>query len=332
MAISYFAFAQFALMAHGLLLGVLLPIGTLGLTSASLMTYRYATEGREKRHLRRAFEFYLDPRVIESVVNQPETLGLSGDRRHLSILFSDIVGFTSRSERSNPEELVGLLNIYMTLMTDLILQGGGVVGSLMGDGIMAFWGAPVEVANPARSAVDCALKMIEELEKLRHRDARFADFDIGIGIATGEAIVGNIGGERRFAYTLIGDNVNLASRTEGLTRQFKVRILITRETLNEANGAYIAREIGLVKVKGKKQTVPIVEVVGMSDGAKDDYYARFSAVVESLHNGVSIAQARDEFTALSKERPGDHVAEMYLELLHAHKGTAKELVFEFETK
>ena len=252
------------------------------------MSWRYFAEGAEKRHLRHVFEHYLNPDVIASVVDNPTGLKLGGERRHLSILFSDIVNFTSRAERTDPEPLVALLNTYMTVMTNLILQSGGVVDKLMGDGIMAFWGAPLAIENPAREAIKCALRMMEELEALAKRDERFADLKIGIGICTGDAIVGNFGGEQRFDYSVIGDTVNLASRLEGLTRPFKVGILANRPTLEEAGGGFITREIGLVKVKGKDVLVPVIEIVALEgDGVDPAYYQRFASAIAMLREGDS---------------------------------------------
>ena len=188
---GYILYAMHLLNADGEILGVVFPLLVLVLTYIFVMSWRYFAEGAEKRHLRHAFEHYLDPDVIASVVDNPAGLKLGGERRHLSIMFSDIIGFTSRAERTDPEPLVALLNTYMTLMTKMILQSGGVVDKLMGDGIMAFWGAPVPIANPAREAVKCALRMMEGLKALAKRDERFADLRIGIGICTGDATVGN---------------------------------------------------------------------------------------------------------------------------------------------
>ncbi len=169
---------------------------------------------------------------------------LGGERRHLAILFADIVSFTKRAEKTEPEDLLALLNTYMTSMIDVIFKTGGVVDKLMGDGIMAFWGAPNDLENPSRSALDCALKMLENLNVLQTTDPRFADLDIGIGISTGDVVVGNLGGENRFDYSVIGDTVNFASRLEGLTRHFKVHLLVSRETYTEAGAGYIGRELG----------------------------------------------------------------------------------------
>jgi adenylate cyclase len=205
------------------------------------------------------------------------------------------------------------------------------VDKLMGDGIMAFWGAPVHVQNPARDAVDCALRMLEELNALRQRDDRFKDVNIGIGICTGEAVVGNFGGEGRFDYSVIGDTVNLASRLEGLTRQFKVHLLVNRQTFEDAGAGYIAREIGMVRVKGKQQLVPVVEIAGHEGDSVDPaYYRRFAEALERLHRGDSPAS---DLRALLAERPGDQVTAMCLERLESADDSAmREMVFEFDTK
>jgi adenylate cyclase len=328
---SYMSFATHELNASGTLVGVVYPFATLAFTYLALVSYRYITEGLEKRHLRHVFEHYLDPDVIASVLDDPGGLKLGGERRHLSILFSDIVGFTARAERAEPEPLVAMLNTYMTAMTNVILESGGVVDKLMGDGIMAFWGAPMHVENPARDALNCALKMFDELHALAEHDERFKDINIGIGITTGEAVVGNFGGERRFDYSVIGDTVNLASRLESLTRQFKVRILVNRQTIDEAGGGYIAREIGLVKVKGKDQLVPVVDIAGRDgDGVDPAFYQRFAQALGLLHEGRS---PESDLEQLLREHPNDQVIAMCLERLKAADGhPPPQMVFEFDTK
>jgi adenylate cyclase len=313
------------------LIGIVLPLATVNVTYLVVTLYRYVTEGREKSHLRSWFEHYVDPDVIASLVDSGANLGLSGERRHLSILFADIVNFTSRAERLEPEALVAMLNAYMTTMTNLIFQCGGVVDKLMGDGIMAFWGAPAAIENPAREAINCALKMLDELDALARRDQRFADVRIGVGIATGEAVVGNFGGEQRFDYSVIGDTVNLASRLEGLTRQFKVKLLVNRRTWEEAGAGYIAREIGMVRVKGKDQLVPVVDIAGREgDGVDPAYYQRFRDALDLLHRGYS---PESDLRAMLAEQPSDQVITMCLERLQTAEGiTAHEMVFEFDTK
>jgi adenylate cyclase len=328
---AYFLYALHLLNADGEILGVVFPLLVLALTYIFVMSWRYFAEGAEKRHLRHVFEHYLNPDVIASVVDNPTGLKLGGERRHLTILFSDIVNFTSRAERTEPEPLVALLNTYMTAMTNLILESGGVVDKLMGDGIMAFWGAPLAIENPAREAMKCALRMMAELDALSKRDERFADVKIGIGICTGDAVVGNFGGEQRFDYSVIGDTVNLASRLEGLTRPFKVGILANRPTLEEAGAGFLTREIGLVKVKGKDQLVPVIEVVAFEgDGVDPAYYHRFASAIELLRTGFS---PESDLRDLLKDHPDDRVIAMCLERLQTPDGKLPhEMIFEFDSK
>ncbi|MGB6561102.1 MAG: adenylate/guanylate cyclase domain-containing protein, partial [Candidatus Binataceae bacterium] len=331
--LGFSAYAQYRLVYDGVLIDMVLPLAAALLTYTVLATYRFMTEGREKRFMRSALEHYLNPDVVESVVDDPGGLRLSGERRHLAILFSDIVNFTSRAERFEAERLVSLLNAYMNEMCGIILDSKGTLDKLMGDGIMAFWGAPNEIENPARAAIDCALKMLDGLQRLRHDDERFADVDIGIGIATGDAIVGNLGSEHRFDYSAVGDTVNLASRLEGLTRHFHVHLLVNRQTLIEAAGNYCAREVGLVKVKGKEQLVPIVDVAGHAgNGIDPTFYERFNRVLEYIRNGEATA-ANTMLLALGREAPDDALVNLYLEkIVEATDGQPTEMVFEFETK
>jgi adenylate cyclase len=331
MAAGYIGYTGWELSANGRLVGVIFPSVTLLATYLTLVTYRYFAEGKEKRFIRSAFELYVHPDYVASLMEDSSMLKLGGERRHLSILFVDIMGFTSRAERSQPEPLVALLNTYMTVMTNIIFDTGGVVDKLMGDGIMAFWGAPLPARNPARDAINCAVRMISELKTLATRDSRFSDIHIGIGIATGDVIVGNFGGEKKFDYSVIGDTVNLASRLEGLTRQFKVNILVDQQTFDEARDDYVARKIGLVKVKGKDQLVSVVEVADhLGSGVDPAHYLRFSDALALLRQGQS---PEADLRTLQREWPDDHVIEMCLERLHATNGEAPhEMVFEFDTK
>jgi len=328
---GYVGYVMWRFDSSGALLGLVFPLTALGFSYLAAISYRYRVEGSEKRHLRSVFELYLHPEVLASVVNDPEGLKLGGQRRHLSVLFSDIVGFTERAERLEPEPLVAMLNTYMSVMTEAILRTGGVVDKLMGDGIMAFWGPPLKMENPARAAIDCALSMLDELKSLALHDERFSDVRIGIGIATGDAIVGNLGGERHFDYSAVGDTVNLASRLEGLTRQFKVDVIVNRATLEEAGAGYVTREIGLVRVKGREQLEPVVEIAGREgDGVDPAYYNRFAQALIEMENGASPEQ---ELRELLAARPEDKVAAMCLERLQASDGAAaREFVFEFDTK
>src|ERR1700722_18136940 len=331
--VGYYSYAQHRLLHRGLVIPIVFPMFAAFILYMFLAGYRYITEGREKRYLRNAFEHYLNPDVITSLLDSPEGLKLGGEKRHLAILFADIVSFTKRAEKTEPEELLALLNTYMTSMTDLIFKTGGTVDKLMGDGIMAFWGAPNDLENPSRSAIDCGLKMLENLHELQTNDPRFADLDIGIGISTGEVVVGNLGGENRFDYSVIGDTVNFASRLEGLTRHFKVHLLVSRQTYSEAGAGYIGRELGLVKVKGKQLYVPIVHVAGRENDSVDpSFYNHFASALSMIRSG-DVFSARQELQHLSETSPDDTPVRIYLDKLAAdpdHPPT--EMVFEFETK
>ena len=331
--VGYYDYAQTRLLHDGLAIGIVFPLLTAILMYMFLAGYRYITEGREKRHLRVAFEHYLNPDVITSVLDSPQGLKLGGERRHLAILFADIVSFTKRAERTEPEDLVALLNTYMTSMIDVIFKTGGVVDKLMGDGIMAFWGAPNDLENPSRSAINCALKMLENLRELQKNDPRFVDLDIGIGISTGDVVVGNFGGENRFDYSVIGDTVNFASRLEGLTRHFKVHLLVSRVTYAEAGGGYIGRELGLVKVKGKELLVPIVDVAGRDNDSVDPaFYRHFGDALTMIRAG-DISSARQVLVGLGELRPDDTPVRIYLDKLAADpEHPLADMVFEFESK
>jgi adenylate cyclase len=336
LGLGYLAYTSWELSWNGRLVGIVFPFTTLLATYLTIVSYRYFAEGREKRYIRSAFELYVHPDYVASLIKDSSMLKLGGERRHLSILFADIMGFTSRAERSEPEPLVALLNTYMTAMTNVIFETGGVVDKLMGDGIMAFWGAPLPAENPARDAINCAIGMIAELKRLAEQDSRFTNIHIGIGIATGDVIVGNFGGEKKFDYSVIGDTVNLASRLEGLTRQFKVNILVNRQTYDEAGHDYIAREIGLVKVKGKDQLVPVVDIAGhRGDSVDPELYEKFTEALAHLQRGESPEQA---LLNLQREWPDDHVIVMCLDRLksNSQKNTTgslpHEMVFEFDSK
>ncbi|HLI81566.1 MAG TPA: adenylate/guanylate cyclase domain-containing protein [Candidatus Binataceae bacterium] len=332
---SYYLIARQMLWHNHRLIGIVYPLLMLVSTYVVMAGFRYYEENKEKRHLRHAFEHYLHPSVIASVVDNPEGLKLGGERRIITILFADIVNYTGLSEsmKSDPVALVTMLNEYMTKMTDRILESEGVVDKIRGDGIMAFWGAPNEVPNHAQAAIDTAIAMLTELKRLNANDPRFTHVDIGIGIATGEAIAGNFGGANRFDYSVIGDTVNLASRLEELTRKFKSHLLVSRDTVAKAvGGSYIQRDIGLVRVKGKHDAVQVVEIIGhANDGVDPTLYNQFAHITELLHDGKA-DEARAALNNLQHENPTDGVIHMYAEKFAELKELPREMLFEFDTK
>jgi adenylate cyclase len=253
--------------AAGVWLDLAAPLFAAGLAFAGTMAANYMTEGREKRRVRDLFSRYVSPDYVRELTDNYENVQLGGQRVPLTLLFSDIRGFTSISEKLPAERVVGMLNEYLEKMAEVVYRHGGTLDKFIGDAVMAFWGAPLPRADHARRAVDAGLDMLEELDRLNARwaaeGAGTARLEIGIGINTGEAVVGNIGSlSHKLDYTAIGDTVNLASRLEGLNKQYGTHLIVSESTLSAAGDGFLARPIDAVKVKGKEQSVHIFEVSG----------------------------------------------------------------------
>ena len=250
--------------------GIVTP--TMAATSAILVTYvvvtvvKFTAEQRQTALLRATFGRYVSPQILDHILEHPESVHLGGERRDLTILFSDIRGFTSISETNEPEQVVDMLNEYLTRMVEILLEHGGTLDKFIGDAVMGFWNAPASDPDHPRNAVRCAVTMIEETARLRERwqlEGKPA-LRIGIGINTGEAVVGNIGAEKVFGYTVIGDAVNLASRLEGKNKDYGTEIIISEFTKARIDEEFETVYLDDVKVKGKEQAVRIFEVKGRS--------------------------------------------------------------------
>jgi adenylate cyclase len=227
------------------------------------VAYQYVVEGREKRMMKKLFGQYVSKDVCEHLVANPALARLGGQRREMTVLFADIRGFTTVSESGQPEEIVQMLNQYFTTMVNIIFLHEGTVDKFVGDMVMALFGAPLDDPLHADHAVEAALDMIDELQKLNaawQADGR-PPLDIGIGINTGPMIAGNIGSDRIMSYTVIGDAVNLGSRLESLNKQYGTRIIISQATQARLNSRFELRPLGDVVVKGKTRPVAIFEVV-----------------------------------------------------------------------
>ena len=251
----------------GLWLDLAAPLLGGGLAFAGAMVANYLTEGREKRRVRDLFGRYVSPEYVARLADDFESVRLGGERVPVTLLFSDIRGFTSLSEQLPAETVIEMLNEYLEKMAEVVFRHGGTLDKFIGDAVMAFWGAPVPVEDHARRAVEASLDMLEELDRLNERwqsTGAPTQLRIGIGINTGEAIVGNIGSlTRKLDYTAIGDTVNLASRLEGLNKEYGTSIIISEATRARlAEGEYDTRPIDSVKVKGKEQAVEIYELRG----------------------------------------------------------------------
>lgn len=225
------------------------------------LVVNYATEGRQKRFIKNAFKQYLSPAVIDQLIQQPDRLKLGGERRLLSVFFSDLQGFTSISEGLSPEKLTTLLNTYLTAMTDIIHEEGGTVDKYEGDAIIAFWNAPLEVADHGSRLVRASLRCQAKLTEMRPTFKKLVDKDMfmRVGANTGQAVVGNMGSRTRFDYTMLGDAVNLAARLEGANKEFGTYTMISESTRDMLSDEFAIRELGRVVVVGRKKPVTVFE-------------------------------------------------------------------------
>lgn len=246
--------------------GIVLPLVHINLSvitsTLTLSLYKFFIAEKKRREVRNAFAKYVSPQVLNELLKNPEKITLGGEEREVTVLFSDIRDFTSISEKTRPTELVRILNKYFSAVTKKIIENDGVLDKYIGDAIMAFWGAPLPEPLQADKAVKAGLQMLEELKKLNLELVENGDLEIkiGIGIYTGKAVVGNVGSEHRFDYTVIGDTVNAASRIEGLTKEYKTGLIIGESTKNQLTEKFSVKPLGKTSVKGKSQQISIYAV------------------------------------------------------------------------
>ncbi len=264
------------------------PLVSLLIGMASVEAIAFNLQEKSGKFMRGAFSSYLSADLLDQLIQNPDSLSLGGESKELTILFSDIRGFTSISESMDPVSLINLLNRYFTPMTNAVLDNGGMLDKYIGDAVMAFFNAPVDIKNHADAACESALEMIEKLDILNEELAleNINPIRIGIGINTAEVVVGNMGSDTRFNYTVIGDGVNLASRVEGLTKNYGVNILITEFTVQRISDKFIYREIEAVKVKGKDEAVLLYELMPNTDKSK---------TVKELYNKALTVYKRCDF-------------------------------------
>lgn len=301
------------LSAAGYAFGWWFPLVPAGAATAGALTgsliWNFATEGRQRRFLKNAFRQYLSPHVVEELVADPRKLRLGGERRVLTIFFSDFAGFTSISESLAPELLTGLLNDILSDLTEIILDEDGTLDKYEGDAIIAFWNAPLEVSDHAARACRAALRCQHQLAARRHefRLRTGHELNMRIGLHTGPVVVGNMGSRQRFNYTVLGDAANLASRLEGANKAFQTAIMISDATRLAAGSSMRVRELGSIQVVGRQAPVNVFELLGWgNDGSNDQAYERFHAALRLCRAG-DMASAAAAFAALAE----DPVAQCY---------------------
>ena len=308
----------YLLFIRGTWVNIIYPLLTLIVVFLGINTYRYITEEREKKKIKGAFSYYVNASVVSEMLKNPEMLKLGGDKRILTVLFSDIRGFTTISEQMDPESLVHMLNQYLTVMTDIVFKYDGLVDKYIGDAVMAVWGAPLSQPKHALLACRAGLEMMAALEELRKKwaleDESIPFIDIGIGLNSGPMVVGNMGSEARFDYTVMGDAVNLGSRLEGANKHYGTNIIIGEMTYQQINEDLYCRELDSVAVKGKEKPVKIYELLGDYRRVPDEKLnmARSFSRGLNAYKRQKWQEARRIYSAINCYYPEDKPTEMYL--------------------
>ena len=298
-----------SLFNHRIWLDMIAPLGGQALVLIGATLTNYYGEGRQKREVRGAFSRYLSPQVVDQVLEQPELLSLGGSRRIMTCFFSDVAGFTSISEALSPEDLVHLLNRYLSLMTKVIMDSGGTVDKFEGDAIMAFWGAPLPQEDHAWRACRAALVQQEIMARFRAEVLAegLPELRVRMGLNTGPMIVGNMGSEDRFDYTVMGDAVNLASRLEGANKQYGTYLMISESTYEEVKDLVEVRELDLLRVKGKNEPIRVYELMAAAGALSPEKDRVRSAYHEGLarYRDMDFAAAQQAFDRAIKLDPED---------------------------
>ena len=303
------------------------------------MSYGFFIESRGKRQLANLFGHYIPPELVDEMSESPEEYSLEGENREMTVLFSDVRGFTSISEGMDPKQLTQLMNALLTPMTRVIHKNRGTIDKYMGDAIMAFWGAPLANSEHARHALYAAMEMMQELKVMQadFRERGWPEVNIGIGLNTGDMNVGNMGSEFRMAYTVLGDAVNLGSRLEGLTKEYGVNIIVSEST-RAAIPEFVFRELDLVRVKGKNEPVAIFEPVGHKNDLEKSVTSEISEYRKALMNfrAQSWDKAELDFFNLSRSYPERALYQVYMERIAIYRqdppGDGWDGVFTHTTK
>jgi adenylate cyclase len=261
------AWASVVLFGHGVWIDVAAPVLAVAFATFGGTAYQYFVEGREKRQVKRMFSRFVSRDVYEQLMADPSSARIGGARREMSVLFADIRGFTTFTERGRPEEVVAQLNEYFSRMVEVVFAHRGTVDKFVGDMVMALFGAPLADPGHADHAVQAALGMLDALGALNARWAAEGRplLEIGIGVNSGDMVAGNIGSDTIMSYTVIGDAVNLGSRIESLNKEYGTRLIISDGTRARLKGRYDMKPLGAVTVKGKSEPVHIFEVLARQD-------------------------------------------------------------------
>jgi adenylate cyclase len=254
-----------------------------------VIAYKSIVEDRQKRWIKNTFSQYLSPDVVNIIVSDPSKLKLGGEKKDMTVFFMDIAGFTSISERLSPEEVTNLLNTYLSELSDIILSKRGVIDKYIGDCIMAFWNAPLDIPDHRTLAVKSALECLEKIKELNIKCEIAGGINVRIGINSGSAVVGNMGSNRRFSYTVLGDTVNLASRLEGANKFFNTSCMVSDDVYAEAKQNVIFNYIGDILVVGKNQPIRVWRPFKLKDKMDEND----NEFVKNYDDGIKYFYSRD---------------------------------------
>jgi len=316
--ILYILIARWLFVSFGIWLNIVYPLLVLSITYSSLTVYHYMTEERERRKIKMAFSRYVSSSVINEMLENPKRLKLGGEEKVLTVLFSDLEDFTTYSERFPPNEMVNILNDYFTEMTDQIFAYQGTLKEYVADEVMAIFGAPLNQADHAEKACAAALSMQERLRSLRQEwsDMGRPALRARTGINSGRMLAGNLGSTYRFSYGVLGDQVNLSSRLEGLNKLYGTEVLIGENTARLVEGSFILRELDQVRVKGKKKPVRVYELVARSEVSlppdREQAFSYYAAGLEAYRQ-QRWEQALINFKKVNKLWPEDKANKLMAE-------------------
>ncbi len=317
---AYAGLTQLAFVRGSRHLELVAPLGALALGYTAAAVWRNVFAEARAREIRATFSRFVSPAVVEEMLRDPDRVRLGGEKRELTVLFADLRGFTTMSERLPPEQVGTLLNEFMTPMTQVLLDRGGTLDKYMGDAIMGFFGAPLAQPDHARRGCETALAMREALRRLNHGWAQrdLPRLALGIGLNSGPMAVGNMGSAMIFDYTVIGDEVNLGSRLEGLTRLYGVEAVASEATVAAAGPGFAFRELDRVRVKGRREPVRVFELAAPEDAAASDraFTTDFAAGLAAWREG-DFPRAERSFREAAARRPDDGPTRLYLERLRA---------------
>jgi adenylate cyclase len=342
----------FLFVAHNLLIDFTYPLMSSWLIYLVLAFVNYFREQKQRQQIRSAFGFYLSPHMVEQLARSPERLVLGGEERRMTILFSDVRGFTTISEhyKDDPQGLTHLMNRFLTPLTNAIIERKGTIDKYIGDAIMAFWNAPVDDAEQEANACDAALEMqaraaalnVELKREAEENGGVYMPLRVGIGLNTGPCVVGNMGSDFRFNYSVLGDTVNVASRLEARTKDYRLPLVIGSRTADKAQEKFATMEIDLIQVKGKRDPEAVFAVLGRAETQQDPRCQELRALNAEMLSTFR-KQKWDEALALIERCRGiangfdlDGFYDMYSERIAAYRADPPpsdwDGVYEAETK